>query len=377
MIILGIETSCDETAAAVVDGGRVLSNIVHSQISDHAPYGGVVPEIASRQHVQYLPGILSESLARAGTDLAGLDGIAVTAGPGLAGALLAGISAAKTLAIATGLPLIAVHHLEGHLASIFLGPTAPDPDVACPLLVLLVSGGHTGLIHVQQPGRQRWLGRTLDDAAGEALDKGATLMGLGYPGGPAIEAAAEGGDPQRFSFPRGRVKTAPPSTGDALDPDLCFSFSGLKTSLRYFLRDHPNAKKHAATLRDVAAAYQEAVVDALCERISIALERASYAGLACVGGVARNGRLRARLDEAARRAGIPLWLTEPEFCTDNAAMIAAVAGAGLGHPVSDLAELDARPSWPLPEHACRNSAAGLSSRDRAEIGVDGWRGNCG
>ncbi len=345
MRVLGIETSCDETAAAVVEDGRVRASRVRSQVRDHAPFGGVVPELASRRHVEALPGLLAEALREAGLAWSDLDLIAVTAGPGLAGALLVGVGAAQALHAATGLPLAAVHHLQGHLHSVFLGPDAPDPMRVYPMLVLLVSGGHTGLVRVAAPGRQAWIGRTLDDAAGEALDKGATLLGLGYPGGPAIERAARGGDPARHAFPRGRIAGSEAPTG-GLDPELCLSFSGLKTALRYYLRDHPEARGGTA-LRDTAAAYQEAVIDALCARVGAALGRERYAALAGVGGVARNGRLRSRLGEIAATAGIPLLLAAPDWCTDNAAMIAAAAGAGLGRPVPDPAALDVRPNWPL------------------------------
>ena len=345
MRVLGIETSCDETAAAVVEDGAVRASRVHSQVRDHAPHGGVVPEIASRRHVEVLPGLLADTLREAGCGWTALDRVAVTAGPGLAGALLVGVGAAQALHAATGLPLTAVHHLQGHLTSVFLGPGAPDSPACYPMLVLLVSGGHTGLVRVEGPGRQAWIGRTLDDAAGEALDKGATLLGLGYPGGPAVERAAEGGDPRRHAFPRGRISDRGAPTG-GLDPALCLSFSGLKTSLLYRLRRRPGMARGEA-LRDTAAAYQEAVVDALDGRLALALARDAYRSVACVGGVARNRRLRTRLRATAEAAGLPLFLAAPAWCTDNAAMIAAAAEAGLGTAVADPSALEVRPTWPL------------------------------
>ncbi len=302
MKILGIETSCDETAAAVVDGSLVLSNVVHSQIADHAPYGGVVPEIASRRHVEHLPGVLSESLSRAGTDLRELDGIAVTAGPGLAGALLAGISAAKTLSIAADLPVIAVHHLEGHLASVFLGKAAAVRNGTGPVLVLLVSGGHTGLIRVQSPGRQRWLGRTLDDAAGEALDKGATLMGLGYPGGPAIEQASRSGVPC-LPLPRAWLR-------ESHD----FSFSGLKTALWHLVH------KGRVSVTDVAASFQLAVADVLVAKTIEAAKELKVEQILLSGGVAANKTLTQHF---LANSPIPVIIPPPHLCTDNAAMVAA------------------------------------------------------
>ena len=347
MNILGIETSCDETATAVLSAGAVLSSRVHSQVRDHAPYGGVVPEIASRRHVEVLPDLIAESLSESGLGWDRLDRIAVTAGPGLAGALLVGVQAAKALSIATRIPVFPVHHIHGHLASVFLGPGSPAPESVCPMLVLMVSGGHTGLIHVERPGEQVWLGRSVDDAAGEALDKGAQLLGLGYPGGPAIEKAAEGGDPDGVSFPVGRLKKGDSGwlAGD-MDPELCFSFSGLKTALLYHLRDRPEARERPEQRRDIAAAYQKAVMDALCNRVAHALKKHPCAALACVGGVAANRSLRTRLAEIAGAARIPLLTAAPEYCTDNAAMIAAAGGATAAEPV-DLSRLDVHPSWPL------------------------------
>ncbi len=339
---LGIETSCDETAAAVVtSAGRVLSNVVHSQIALHQPHGGVVPEIASRAHVELLPGIVERAISEAGIAWDEIDGIAVTSEPGLASALLVGVAAAQALALRLDRPLVAVNHIEAHLRSIFLGEGCPL-DRALPTVALVVSGGHTCLIELSPDRAPRLLGQTLDDAAGEALDKGAKLMGLGYPGGPAIEAAAAGGDSKRVAFPRGGVTSAI----EGLDPALCFSFSGLKTALRYYLRDHPEAL-NAEHLPHVAASYEEAVVSVLVERLESALTKTGASQAAAAGGVARNRRLRSRLAEMAARRGVRLGLAAPEFCSDNAAMVAAVAAAGFGRSVRPIGALDIRPTAPI------------------------------
>jgi N6-L-threonylcarbamoyladenine synthase len=346
MRVLGIETSCDETSAAVVvDGREVRSNVVYSQIAHHQPYGGVVPEVASRCHLERLPGILREAMAAAGAEGPDLDAVAVTCGPGLASALLVGVTAAKAIALRLNRPLIGVNHLAGHLYSILLSSDDPPSWMRRRGLILLVSGGHTSLVEMNPGPVFRMIGTTLDDAAGEALDKGAKLMGLGYPGGPEIERAAEGGDPEWIDFPRGRTLSAGAAPCD-LDPALCFSFSGLKTSLRYFLRDHPEAAR-GETLRHLAASYQEAVADALARRLERAAGIVKPEFIACAGGVARNRRLRARLDAVADRMGLPLRLARMEFCTDNAAMIAGAAGAGLGRIADPVSSLDIRPVFPL------------------------------
>lgn len=346
MITLGIETSCDETAAAMVaTGPRVLSNIVLSQILDHAPYGGVVPEIASRCHVEALPGVLQRARVEAGLEWADVDQIAVTAGPGLAGALLVGVSSAQALALALDRPLVAVHHIEAHLHSLFLAPDLPPDSDLFPVAALVVSGGHTSLMRVDSRKRYALLGRTLDDAAGECLDKGAKLMGLAYPGGPEIERAAQGGDPLRFRFPRGTLANSRLSA-EGLQPDVCFSFSGLKTALRYFLRDHPDLARTA--LADIAASFQHAVISALSDRLAIAADRIAARTLACAGGVARNLVFRKRIEQDASRAGRRYVAAPANFCTDNAAMIAAAADAGWGQPVADATQLVIHPTWPLP-----------------------------
>lgn len=345
MITLGIETSCDETAAAVVaPGPRVLSNIIHSQIPDHAPHGGVVPEIASRAHVEVLPDILRRAVLDAGLEWTALDQIAVTAGPGLAGALLIGVSAAQALALALDRPLVTVHHIEAHLHSLFLAPELPADNVLFPVAALVVSGGHTSLMRLDSRRSYALLGRSLDDAAGECLDKGAKLMGLPYPGGPEIERLAESGDPLRFRFPRGIV-TDSGTLAKGLAADACFSFSGLKTALRYFLRDHPDRVRDA--LPDIAAGYQHAVISALVERLVTVADRIGARTLACAGGVARNRILRNRLAQVATDTGRNRVLTPPGYCTDNAAMIAAAAVAGWGRAVTDPARLDIYPTWPL------------------------------
>jgi N6-L-threonylcarbamoyladenine synthase len=323
--VLGIETSCDETAAAVVrDGRTVLSNVVHSQVALHSPYGGVVPEIASRSHVERLPAILERAVAEAGLEWSEVDTVAVTYGPGLAPSLLVGLSAAKALAIRLDRPLCLVNHLEAHLYSIFLDDDAPEPGDVCPYVALLVSGGHTCLVRVEGPGAYTLLGQTIDDAAGEAFDKGATLLGLGYPGGPAIQKASEGGDPDYVRFPRSRQKRHKWPAG-ALDPELCFSFSGVKTALLYYLRDHP-LDGDPAVVASLAASYQEAIVDALVQRCRKVLDRTTC--LALVGGVSLNHRLREALSLLAEETGVRLLLARPRYCADNAAMIAGMAGTG-------------------------------------------------
>jgi len=347
VLILGIETSCDETAAAVVaDGRRVLASEVYSQIARHEAYGGVVPEIASRLHVEKLPVVVERALARSGTGWADVQEIAVTRGPGLAPALLVGVAAARALGMALGRPVRGVSHLVGHVYSLFLGDGAPDPEAVTPMLVLLVSGGHTMLLRLEGGGRLSLLGQTVDDAAGEALDKGAILMGLGYPGGPAIERAAGPGDEQAVALPRPRIRGGSLVPAGAV-PELCFSFSGLKTALRYFLERNPEYRR-PERVADLAASYQAAVVDSLTGPVAKALRDGGYCALGCVGGVARNRRLRGKLEELSAAAGVSLFLAPPEFCTDNAAMIAGLAGSGWrGHAPLLGREDGVLPSWPI------------------------------
>lgn len=344
MRILGIETSCDETAAAVVDAPlQVRSHVVASQVDAHGPFGGVVPELACREHVKALPLVLAQAVAESGADWSAIDAIAVTAGPGLAGALLTGVAAAQGLHARLQVPLFAVNHLHGHLFSPFLDKGAPLVDSVYPFLSLVVSGGHTCLVHVNGPGMYRLLGTTVDDAAGEAFDKGATLMGLGYPGGGRIDALAKKGNAHAVGFPRGRVKPGSHLTGD-LDARCCFSFSGVKTALRYHLGDHPLQNGEEMLVADLAASYQEAIVEALVTRTACALDQFAYKALAVGGGVSLNGRLRVVLQELCDSKGLALLLTPPAYCGDNAAMIAAVAGLGAACEVTDVAALDVDPS---------------------------------
>ena len=327
MKVLGIETSCDETAAAVVEGGRrVLSNIVFTQVAKHRPYGGIVPEVACRCHVEELPGIMDHAMEAAKTAWEDLDAVAATYGPGLASSLLVGLTAAKAVAFRLGIPLLGVNHIEAHLYSLFLGDGARYLEKREPLVVLMVSGGHTALFRVDGIGRYEQLGQTLDDAAGEALDKGAKLLGLGYPGGPEIEKAAAGGDPEFVRFPRGLEQRGSHGQIRGMDVDSCFSFSGLKTALLYYLRDHPDAVT-GPRFRDVVASYQEAVFEALVDRLERAIEKTGVRVAGCVGGVSRNKRLRLMMERMAERQGVALLLAPREYCTDNAAMVAAVAGA--------------------------------------------------
>jgi N6-L-threonylcarbamoyladenine synthase len=315
-VILGMETSCDETAAALVtEQGRVLSNVVSSQAELHAPYGGVVPEVASRHHLELILPAVRQALADAGATLSDLRAVAVTQGPGLIGALLIGLSAAKALAWSRRLPLIPVNHLHGHVASLFTEPGSAKT----PFLCLLASGGHTLLLDVRDPATFEVVGSTLDDAAGEAFDKGARLLGLGYPGGAEIDRLARDGDPESFSFPVARV------------PGFDFSFSGLKTALLYTVRDlGAEAEGRKA---DLAASYQRAIVRALVERTRAAAEALGADRIAIVGGVAANSELRAALPEAA---AAPL-----DLCTDNAAMIASAARYAQAFPYPSYLALDA------------------------------------
>ncbi len=344
MNVLGIETSCDETAAAVVAGGRaILSNVVFSQTAIHGPYGGVVPELAARHHLRALPGLIEEARQQTTLGWEGIGAVAATRGPGLAGALLVGLTAGKALALRLGVPFVAVNHLEAHLYSVFLAPGAPAFADACPLAALVVSGGHTALVRAEQPGHYRLLGRTLDDAAGEAFDKGAQLLGLGYPGGPAVERAAAGGDPRGLALPRAPTLDAADTGG--LDPALCFSFSGLKTALRYALRARPPAD--APDVRDAAASYQEAIVAALERGVGRALDRAPVRTLVAAGGVVLNRRLRDGLQRLADGRGVRLLMPEPACCGDNAAMVAGAAGAGLGLGGAAAWTLDVCPTLSL------------------------------
>ena len=326
-MILAIETSCDDTCAAVVDGRRVLSNVVSSQVEFHAEFGGVVPEVASRHHLELLNPVVDEALGRAGTSLGEVESLAVTRGPGLIGALLVGVSGAKALAAATRKPLAGVDHLQGHIAASFLEPEPLDP----PFLCLVASGGHTLLAAVRDHRGYELLGQTLDDAAGEALDKAARLLGLGFPGGPAIQRTAEDGDPEAFEFPIAMAR----------DPGLEFSFSGLKTALAYRVRDlGPEGTQ--ARLADLAASFQAAVVGQLLAKLERALDADAWPAVSLGGGVAANALLRERATALCAERDIRLKLVAPELCTDNAAMIAAAASFAEPSPYPEYLEWDAR-----------------------------------
>ena len=326
-LILAIETSCDDTCAAVVDGAEIRSNLISSQAAAHERFGGVVPEVASRHHLELVNPIVDAALDDAGVELGDLDAIAVTRGPGLIGALLVGVSTAKALAAAAAKPLVGVDHLHGHVAANFL---APDP-IEPPFLCLIASGGHTLLAGVTSGERFEVLGETLDDAAGEALDKAARLLGLGYPGGPAIEREARAGDPAAFEFP----------VAMANDPRLDFSFSGLKTSLLYAVRE---LGQHEAERRraDLAASFQTAVVGQLTAKLRRALDAGAWETVALGGGVAANGPLRERVSELCESRGARLKLVAPELCTDNAAMIASAARFLEPTPYPGYLDWDAR-----------------------------------
>jgi N6-L-threonylcarbamoyladenine synthase len=316
-MILGLETSCDDTCAALVtEDGEVRSNVIASQGLLHARYGGVVPEIASRHHLELMDAVTADALERAGARLDDVDKVAVTHGPGLIGALLVGLSSAKALAASRRLPLVPVDHLHGHVTASTLGPN----PIKTPFLSLVASGGHTFLARVDEPRTYTVLGQTLDDAAGEAFDKGARLLGLGYPGGPEVDRLAREGNPEAFDFPR----SAP--------GQLDFSFSGLKTSLLYRLRDDPDADR-----ADLAASYQRAIVDALTDRVRSALEREGLERLAIGGGVAANSQLRTAVEDL----GLAVWVPPVELCTDNAAMIAGAARFLDALPYPEYLSLDA------------------------------------
>jgi N6-L-threonylcarbamoyladenine synthase len=341
--VLGIETSCDETAAAVVtEAGEVLSDVVRSQVALHAPYGGVVPEIAARSHVEKLDAVIASAMAQAGLGFADLDGVAATAGPGLIGGVMVGLVTAKALAMAAGKPLIAVNHLEGHALSARLA----EPDLAYPYLLLLASGGHCQILEVQGLGQYRRLATTIDDALGEAFDKTAKILGLGFPGGPAVERLAREGDPKAVPLPRPLLGSAEPH----------FSFAGLKSAVMR-ARD---AGIHRS--EDIAASFQQAAIECVIDRTRRAMERSGpVTALVVAGGVAANAALRAALTALAQEAGLPLVAPPPKLCTDNAAMIGWAGverfAAGLTDPLDALA----RPRWPLDPQAEPVRGAGVKA----------------
>ena len=339
MNILGIDTSCDDTSAAIVTGGeKVRSNIVHSQVTLHHPYGGVVPELASREHLRNLVPVVQEALTRAGLELGALDGIAVTVGPGLVGALLVGLSYAKALAYVHHLPLVGINHLEGHILSIFLEREVPP----FPFAALTVSGGHTSLYEVKGIGDYVLLGQTLDDAAGEAFDKVAKILGLGYPGGPVIEKTAHHGDGAAIKFPRAFL--AP----DSLD----FSFSGLKTAVSLYVKTWYEGTKidpKEGTLEDIAASFQEAVIDVLSQKLMMAQKKTCANALVLAGGVACNRALKSRVAELAHSGGVSLYCPRPAYCTDNGAMIALAGYYRLLRGERAPLSLDVRSRFPIDE----------------------------
>ena len=337
MRVLGIETSCDETAVAVVEAptgegpvGRILANVVYSQLAEHRRFGGVVPEIAARAHLERIDGLVQEALSEAGLGLGDLDGIAATGGPGLIGGVLVGVMTAKALAFAHDKPFLAVNHLEGHALSVRL-----TEDVAFPYLLLLVSGGHCQLLTVRGPGDFTRLGTTIDDAVGECFDKTAKLLGLGFPGGPAVEQAALGGDPQRFALPRPMWRK----------PGCDFSFSGLKTAVRQTVEKLDRGDSRAVT--DLCASFQRTVGDVLADRCANALAVAPLPTLVVAGGVAANVYLRGRLEALAASRGARLVAPPVKLCTDNGAMIAWAGLERLRLGLVDALDFRPRPRWPL------------------------------
>jgi N6-L-threonylcarbamoyladenine synthase len=355
--LLAIETSCDETAAAVVTAERrVLSSVVLSQDEIHAPYGGVVPELASRQHLRSIGYIVSEALNRASLSTGEIDIFAVTQGPGLIGSLLVGLSFAKGLAYFHRKPLLGIDHLEAHIESAFL----ESPDIPFPILALLVSGGHTSLFYLRRRLSFRLLGRTRDDAAGEALDKIAKFLGLGYPGGPVIERLSAGGSPERFAYALPRMK----------DQSLDFSFSGLKTAALRWIGETKMSARHPQ-LGDFLASFEAAVVRALLENVARAVDRFRPASLILCGGVARNKRLRAEFGELARTSGLGAFIPSPQLCTDNATMVAALAAEKMRRakrPAFSL-DLDAYPRFSLAR-----GGPGKERAREASIRPSGGRG---
>ncbi|MEX2555692.1 MAG: tRNA (adenosine(37)-N6)-threonylcarbamoyltransferase complex transferase subunit TsaD [Actinomycetota bacterium] len=332
LIVLGLETSCDETGVAVVEDGRIRSNLLSSQTDLHARFGGVVPELASRQHLVSLNILLAQAMDEAGVSFGDLDGIAVTVGPGLVGALLVGVSAAKSLAAVLDVPLIGVNHLEGHVEAAFL----ERPELEPPVIALIVSGGHTMITELAEHGRFEILGSTIDDAAGEAFDKIARFIGLGFPGGPAIDQLSQGGNPAAYKFPRAMMK----------DDSYDFSYSGLKTAVIRWIRERHDAGEEIDA-EDLAASFQEAIVDVQIAKTLRAADERGVSTVIVVGGVAANSRLRARMSEEGSKRGLTIVTPALSLCTDNGAMIAAAGIRRLARGESTPLDVSANPNMAL------------------------------
>lgn len=347
MKILGIDTSCDDTSAAVVEEGhRVLSNVINSQVKLHHPYGGVVPELAAREHIRNIIPVVDAALLTAGCDLEQIDGVAVTVGPGLIGSLLVGLYYAKSIAYVKEIPLVAANHLEGHILSIMLEDDTPR----FPFVALTVSGGHTSLFHVRGIGKYELMGQTLDDAAGEAFDKVSKLLGLGYPGGPAIEKIAESGRKDIINFPRAVLAK------DSLD----FSFSGLKTAVSLYIRKW-RENRHGSidiSIEDIAASFQESVFDVLVQKLANATVSAGVDKAVVAGGVACNRALRKKLNETAHKMGISVFYPRPEYCTDNGAMIAVAGYHRIAAGERSDMMIDVRSRFPISELSPLNDLTG-------------------
>ncbi len=334
MFTLGIETSCDETAASVVeDGSKVLSSVIASQDHIHDRYGGIVPELASRNHIETILKVVEEALSKAQLSLGDIHGIAVTKGPGLIGSLLVGLSTAKAIGYALNIPVVGVHHIEGHLTAALLGATPPSFPSSFPLIGFVASGGHTSLYRMCTPNTYELLGQTRDDAAGECFDKVAKLCGLPFPGGPSIEKAAQGGNPHAIRFPHPNL------------PKLDFSFSGLKTAVALWIRDH--GQPQGKVLSDLAASFQETMIEVLITKLIQACEVHHLENIVVCGGVAKNQPLRSRLEKEASQKNLRLFLAPLEFCTDNAAMIAAAGFSRLLKGERDDLSLNAQATIPI------------------------------